>query len=79
MKTVDHHKKDMDAAAVKDIRHARSIMQHYFDEDSGPGSFKDSYIANVAMLLHDRYGITDPRTRNNAAEDIIDLIFYDKR
>lgn len=33
------------------------------------------YVANVAMLLHDRYGITDHAARNAAAEDVLQLIF----
>jgi len=36
---------------------------------------KLAYVSNVAMLLHDRYGITDCKTRNQAAEDILKLIF----
>ncbi len=32
------------------------------------------YQANIAMLLHDKYGITDRDARNNAAIDILNLI-----
>jgi len=34
-----------------------------------------AYQANVAMLLHDRYGIEDYETRNKAAAEILELIF----
>ena len=34
-----------------------------------------SYQANIAMLLHDRYGITNHKIRNKAADDIIRLVF----
>ncbi len=34
-----------------------------------------AYEANVAMLLHDRYGITDFETRNRAALDVLNLLF----
>lgn len=34
-----------------------------------------SYEANVAMLLHDRHGITDHDKRNAAAKDILHLVF----
>ena len=36
------------------------------------------YQSNIAMLLHDRYGITDHKTRNDAAKDIIELVFHSK-
>jgi hypothetical protein len=36
-----------------------------------------AYRSNVAMLLHDRYGITDHRTRNAAASEILALICQD--
>jgi len=42
-------------------------------EDEG---LRIAYIANIAMLLHDRYGITDYKTRNQAASDILKLILY---
>ncbi len=32
------------------------------------------YQANIAMLLHDKYGIKDHDKRNNAAIDILNLI-----
>ena len=60
-----------------DIRQARKTFRAAF-LDRSPGSLFGSYVANVAMLLHDRYGITDYETRNRAAEDVLDLLFGDK-
>lgn len=31
--------------------------------------------SNIAMLLHDRYGITDWDKRNQAATDILNMIY----
>ena len=56
------------------IRHARRTLAEAFMNDS---SFYQAYAANVAMLLHDRYGITDQRLRNEAAEEILHLLFGD--
>ena len=36
-----------------------------------------TYRSNVAMLLNDRYGITDHETRNRAAAEILSLICHD--
>ena len=53
------------------IQKARKVMREALkDED-----LRWSYISNIAMLLHDRYGITDYETRNQAAEDILNLLF----
>ena len=52
---------------------AIKFMRDAFDKDDG---LVEGYVANVAMLLHDRYGITDCDQRNRAAEDILQLIFY---
>jgi len=61
------------AMTVADAR--KTIADAFAADGSGPGSFRDGYVSNVAMLLHDRYGITDYETRNKAADDIIHLIF----
>jgi len=58
-----------------DIAGARKVMWDAFEADPEPGGFKHGYISNIAMLLHDQYGITDYETRNKAAEDILKLIF----
>ncbi len=54
------------------IKQARKTMADAFAADPG---FRDGYVANVAMLLSDHYGITDPETRNKAGDDIVRLIF----
>ena len=54
------------------VNEVRAFMIEKFDEDSG---FEEAYIANIAMLLHDRYGITDYNIRNKAGKDVLDLIF----
>jgi len=51
---------------------ARRTMAKHLREDEG---LMIGYQANVAMLLHDRYGITDYETRNQAAKDILALVF----
>lgn len=53
------------------IKEAREFMAKKL-EDKG---LRIGYVSNIAMLLHDRYGITDYETRNRAAEDILNLIF----
>jgi len=58
---------------MNEIAKARETMRERFEQDKG---FKQGYMANIAMLLHDRYGITDYDTRNKAAEDLLKLIFY---
>ena len=55
------------------IKEARKTIREAFEKDP---DFKESYVANIAMLLHDHYGITDFETRNQAGEDIVKLIFY---
>lgn len=38
---------------------------------------RNGYVSNIAMLLHDYYGITDRNKRNEAAAAILTLIFED--
>jgi hypothetical protein len=54
------------------IENARRKMCEAFKEDE---DFRRGYVDNIAMLLHDRYGITNYYERNKAAEDIMELIF----
>ena len=54
------------------IKLARNIFKKEFERDE---DFKRSYQANIAMLLHDRYGITGFKERNDAANDIMKVIF----
>jgi len=56
---------------METIRRARMTLREALkDED-----LRHGYVSNIAMLLHDRYGITDYETRNQAAEDILELLF----
>lgn len=52
---------------------ARKSMSNALKRDKG---LRQGYEASIAMLLHDRYGITDYELRNQAARDLIDLIFH---
>ena len=54
------------------IAKARKVMHNALTKDE---SFKQGYIANIAMLLYDKYGLVDQETRNKDAEDILKLIF----
>lgn len=58
---------------MRKIKRARKIMRKTFEKDA---NFFETYISNIAMLLHDRYGITDVIERNKAARDILRLIFW---
>ncbi len=61
-----------------DIAGARKVIREAFEKDTEPGGLKHGYISNISMLLHDRYGITNYETRNEAAKDILKLIFWDR-
>ena len=54
------------------IAKARKVMHNALEKDEG---FRQGYIANIAMLLYDKYGLIDAKLRNKAAEDILKLIF----
>ena len=54
------------------FQEAREMMGKMLAEDEG---LYQGYQANVAMLLHDKHGITDMEKRNKAADDILSLIF----
>jgi len=54
------------------IKKARKIIRKALEKDE---ELKWAYVSNVAMLLHDKYGITEYKTRNQAAEDILKLLF----
>jgi len=51
---------------------ARKVLKEALDSDEG---LKICYVSNIAMLLHDRYGITNREKRTQAAEDILSLLF----
>ena len=54
------------------IQNARRKLCQAFEDDE---DFRNAYVSNIAMLLHDRYGIINYEERNKAAEDIMNLIF----
>ncbi|HED38710.1 MAG TPA: hypothetical protein ENI76_10790 [Ignavibacteria bacterium] len=56
----------------KTIQLARSVMVDAFKEDP---DFKSVYVANVAIILHDRLNIKIKKERDDIALAIIDLIF----
>lgn len=53
------------------IRKARMTMREALKDEE----LRWGYVSNIAMLLHDKYNITDYDTRNQAAEEILELIF----
>lgn len=65
-------KEQEEEARAESFRQARVTMGQELLRDEG---LYIGYRANVAMLLHDRYGIRDHETRNKAARDILNLIF----
>lgn len=58
---------------MRKIKKARKVMQRAFEKDL---NFLETYVSNVAMLLHDKYGITNYVKRDQAARDILRLIFW---
>lgn len=55
------------------FKRARKTMRKVFEKDA---DFAETYVANIAMLLHDKYGITNPHERHSAGTDILELIFW---
>ncbi len=62
----------IDLGVSDNLKNAREMMSYHLKHDEG---LRIAYVANVAMLLHDRYGIKDYEQRNRAANEILDLIF----
>ena len=58
------------------IEQARAVIRNAFEADGGnePGSFKHSYISEMAMLLYDRYDVP-VKLANEQAIALLDLIF----
>ena len=56
----------------EEIKRAREVIARALEQDE---DFKLGYVSNIAMLLHDRYDVTDYDQRNQAAEDILNLLF----
>ena len=53
---------------------ARIVFGWHLRHDDG---LRLTYEANIAMLLHDRFGITNFEARNKAAHAILNLMFDD--
>lgn len=60
---------------VTEFQLARMTMKRAFNADIESGGIYDAYQSNVAMLLHDRFGINGHLERNEAAAAILNLIF----
>lgn len=56
------------------IEEARRTIKQAFADDP---NFRQGYIDNVAMTIHDN-GLTDCEARNKAADQIIKLLFEDE-
>lgn len=54
------------------IQKARGMMKQKLEQDE---ELRYGYQSNIAMLLHDRFDLPDFRERNEAANDILKLIF----
>ncbi len=54
------------------VKDARELISAAFAADP---DFRRTYVDNIAMLLHDKYDITDMETRNQAGNDIVKLVF----
>lgn len=55
------------------IKKARKVIRKAFEKD---GELLVGYVSNIAMLLHDKGGITDYEKRNRLAKDILLLLFW---
>ena len=57
------------------VAEARLAMVRAFREDGDePRCFRDTYVANIAMLLYDRFQMTHSKA-NEAADQILTLAF----
>ena len=57
---------------MNNIQKARETLKQELEKDE---ELRWGYQSNIAMLLHDRYGIIDYNERNLAANDILKLVF----
>jgi hypothetical protein len=67
---------DQERYKIKRWCNARAEIKKQFADDPGFGGMRHAFLANIAMLLYDRYGL-DHATANKAADDIIKLCFED--
>ncbi len=51
---------------------SRQRMSQAFRDDRG---LYQAYHANIAMLVHDRHGVTDHTARNKLASEVMGLLF----
>lgn len=56
---------------VNPVAAARKILSEAFRDQS----FLDVYVANIAMLVNDQFGITDPEKRNAIGTAVMKLLF----
>ncbi len=61
---------------IKLWQQARKVIKDEFVADPKPGGMRHAFLANIAMLLYDRYGL-DINNANKAADDIIKWVFED--
>lgn len=61
---------------AKTWQNARQVIKDEFNADPKPGGMRHAFLANIAMLLYDRYGLDLP-IANDAADNIIKLAFED--
>ncbi len=57
-------------------QNARKVIKDEFIADPKPGGMRHAFLANVAMMLYDHYGL-DHKTANEAADNVIKLCFED--
>ncbi len=67
--------KDQNKLDSKQIQKAAKIIVEAFIKDP---DFYRTYIDNVAIILYDRFGITDKAKRDTVADEIMKRIFFGK-
>ena len=61
---------------IKTWQNARQVIKDEFAANPQPGGMRHAFLANVAMMLYDKYKI-DIATANQIADDVIKLCFED--
>lgn len=69
---MEHTGSQLDINVLLDFKDVREAFCNALQKDP---SLRYSYQSNIAMLLHDRYSLTDHADRNRAANDILCLLF----
>jgi DNA-directed RNA polymerase subunit F len=57
---------------MNNIQNAKEVIKQELEKDE---ELRLTYQSNIAMLLHDRFDLTNFEERNEAANDILKLIF----